>query len=474
MDKNRLPVDETSEKTILGILILKPKDNLDIIDSLSEDDFYFNNSQNKHIFIAIKTLAINNLPIDLVSVCNFMNEKKTLNLVGGVEYVASLTDLVTTFNNVDYYLSTIKKTTLLRNFFIKMDESEEEYLSKPMEDTYKFVQRYQNQLNEIASKRETSNFISLTDAANKVDDRLKTLIGNEKTITGYTTGFSFLDKKINGLNKGNMIILAGRPGMGKSTLALNIGFKMAQYTQKPVAYFSLEMDADSLAIKLFACVGGVDSKHIQSGYLTTKERAQLTEAKDKLVNIPLFIDDKRTNNIADIFIKSKKLKETYKDLGLVIIDHIGITDKEKDRKFSSDTEELSYKAREVKKMAGELNCPVLCLTQLNRQVEIRDDKTPQMSDLRGSGELEQSADQIILLYREKYYDKKQTSNNDENKENNPDLTLAEGYQIVELNIAKNRAGEVGRTYLLFNPAFSRFDTPKKETVEAIEKCKRGQ
>ena len=176
MEKSRYPVDEISEKTILGVILLKPKENLSVINELTEDDFYFNNGQNRYLFIALKALALNNLPIDMTSVYNFLNEKKTLNIVGGIEYISSLCDLVTTFNNVDFYLDTLKKTTMLRKFFMAFDNAEDEYLNKPMEDVPTFVQKYQNIINDVANSRKETDFNSLHDVAIELDQRIKSSV----------------------------------------------------------------------------------------------------------------------------------------------------------------------------------------------------------------------------------------------------------------------------------------------------------
>lgn len=474
MEKNLYPVDEICEKTVLGIILMSPDENMSAISDLNEEDFYWDNCRNRYLFTAIKSLAINNMPIDTTSVYNFLNDKKTLNIVGGFEYITSLCELVTNFNNTQYYIDTLKSITMLRSYLMKLDEAEKEYLDKPMEDIEGFINRYQAQLVEIANRRKTSGFDSLRDVALQLDERIKASKGGDGAIKGYRTGFKNLDKRLNGLNKGNMIIIAGRPGMGKSTLSLNIAYNVAKLSNKPVAYFSLEMESDRLVTKLYSALSAVDSRRIENGVLDNNERARLSEAKDRLLSVPLFIDGKRNNNMSDISVKSKKLKDQYGDLGLIIIDHIGITDKETTRKFNSDTEELKYKSRECKKLAGELDCPVICVSQLNRQVEGRDTKIPQLSDLRGSGGLEEDADQVILLYREKYYEEQgiksgKNTNKKEVSEEAPSnkVEAPEDGQIVQLTVAKNRNGEPGITQLFFFPKYSRFDVPSDDSLKTF-------
>ncbi len=482
MEKSLYPVDEICEKTVLGIILLSPDENLTAINDLNEEDFYWDNCRNRYLFTAIKSLALNNMPIDTTSVYNFLNDKKTLNIIGGFEYITSICELVTNFDNTQYYVDTLKRITMLRSYLMKLDEAENEYLNKPMEDAESFINRYQAQLTEIANRRKTSGFDSVRDVAIQLDERIKASKGdNNNAIKGYHTGFRNLDRKLNGLNKGNMIIIAGRPGMGKSTLSLNIAYNVAKIHNKPVAYFSLEMESDRLVAKLYAALAAVDSRKIENCYLDKNERAKLSEAKERLMTVPLYIDGKRNNNMADIAIKSKKLKDQYGDLGLIIVDHIGITDKETVRKFNSDTEELKYKSRECKKLAGELDCPVICVSQLNRQVEGRDTKIPQLSDLRGSGGLEEDADQVILLYRERYYEDQgiKTGNNEPKKEvseeapsNKPNIP-DEG-QIVQLTVAKNRNGEPGMTQLFFFPKYSRFDVPSDESLKTLSEIQNNK
>ncbi len=481
MDKNRYPVDEICEKTILGILLLQPEENLSVVNDLSEEDFYRDNCRNRYLFTAIKSLALNDCPIDMTSVYNFLNEKKTIQIIGGFDYLKSLLDLVIDTDSINYYVDSLKRTTLLRTYLMKLDEAENEYLSKPMDDIEGYINKYQSELIEIANRRKSTGFDALHDVAIQIDERIKASLGNAGEIKGYSTGFSNLDKKINGLRNGNMIIIAGRPGMGKSTFSLNIGYNVARITNKPVGYFSLEMESDRLATKLFAAVATVDSRRIENGYLDKNERAKLSEAKERLMSVPFYIDDKRTNTMDDIYIKSKKLKDKYGELGLIIIDHIGITDKEKGRKFASDTEELSYKSRQCKKIAGELDCPVICVSQLNRQVEARGGtRVPEMADLRGSGSLEQDADQVLLLYRERYYedqgisqskDNKQSNENNENS-NKPEIPL--DAQLVQINIAKNRDGELSQTHLFFFPKYSRFDTPTDESLKRLSEYSKAK
>jgi len=482
------PCDEISEKTVLGVILMDSDNNASIINELTSEDFYADNEKNKLIFSAMKSLLLSGNPIDIQTVYTSLNERKQLNIIGGIDYLTNLTTYVTGYKNVSYYISILKKTTILRQYLMTMEEALKEYSEKPIEDSYDFVNKYQNRFNEISLKKENGDFDSLTDIANTLETRIESTVGNENSVTGYKTGFSNLDKKINGLNKGNMIIIAGRPGMGKSTLSLNIAYNVAKNTRKTVLYFSLEMESDRLVTKLFSRVGHVDSKRIDNGYLTNEERVQLAEAKNKLVNVPLLIDSKRSNSMEDIIIKSKKILDRVKEIGLIVVDHIGITDKEKGMRFNSTIEELEYKSRLCKKMAGELNTPVICVCQLNRNVEVRESKLPQISDLRGSGNLEQDADQVLLLYSDKYYEKqgiavKKKGNNSINtsnkeNENNNDSSMKpqqnrlgdpKDGQLVSVNIAKNRSGEMGKCFLYFFPQFSSFEVPADAATDYFEK-----
>jgi replicative DNA helicase len=480
------PFDEQAEKMVLGSIILDQQDSYEAFLKLDGDDFYWDNGHNKPIYEAVKNAFESSKIIEVASVISYLNDNKTLDIVGGVDYITQICQLVTSASDVNFYVRQLKDKTLLRNYLMQLEKIANSYNKNPIDDIGSFVTSAQNSLNEIASERRVEEF----ERVGEISVALAREIANSKgsdAITGYRTNFNDLDKILNGLNPGNLIILAARPSIGKSALALNMAYNVAKSNKKAVGYFSLEMDNRMLVTRLFSNVLEVPFDKIQKGMLSKDERLRLQEKSQELETTPLYFDDSGKNTIDDILIKSKKLYEQTKDmggLGLIVVDHVGILADEKGFDKKSDQEKVAARTRKLKQLAGELKIPIICVAQLNRDVEKRDVKIPQLSDLRQSGSIEQDADQVMLLYRKSYYKDqgvdtggakkeqkfqnslKQDEPNSEEAQNIPEAP--EGADILSISVAKNRNGECKRTFLFFFKAYGRFENPTEEYLAKLK------
>ena len=332
--------------------------------------------------------------IDITTVANQLNNTKDLSRVGGVDYLVNLAKCVTTFKNVEYYVKNLKDQTLLRNLLQEIDRIRDDYNNKAIKEVNSFVAECEARINKITEQRRVSDFISAKEAARLVGAKIQESHGIEGSITGITTGFSRLDGIINGLNKNELIILAARPSVGKSALALNIAFNAASKTNRPVAIFSLEMATDMIIKRLFASQSSISYDNIQKGILSINDRQKLKEVEDDIASVPLYIDDNSGSSIEDIVLKSRKLKESRGDLALIVIDYIGLINDPKNIYKDNEQAKVAYFSRRLKMLSGELGCPVLSLSQLNRQTDARENKRPQLADLRSSGAIEQDADKV--------------------------------------------------------------------------------
>lgn len=468
------PYDEISENTVLGVCLLDSKNASEILATLSEDDFYFDNRKNSLIFRAMKMLYDSGTAIDITTVANQLNNTKDLSRVGGVDYLVNLAKCVTTFKNVEYYVKNLKDQTLLRNLLQEIDRIRDDYNNKAIKEVNSFVAECEARINKITEQRRVSDFISAKEAARLVGAKIQESHGIEGSITGITTGFTRLDGIINGLNKNELIILAARPSVGKSALALNIAFNAASKTNRPVAIFSLEMATDMIIKRLFASQSSISYDNIQKGILSINDRQKLKEVEDDIASVPLYIDDNSGSSIEDIVLKSRKLKESRGDLALIVIDYIGLINDPKNIYKDNEQAKVAYFSRRLKMLSGELGCPVLSLSQLNRQTDARENKRPQLADLRSSGAIEQDADKVLFLYRPDYYKNQGISVGGDKKGkgsegNDPTPQVQERglsddkkADPVEVIVAKNRNGRTGSTELYFITAYGRFFTPSKE------------
>lgn len=463
--KRVYPTDDLSEMTLLGIAMLDARESATILVSLNEEDFYASNFVNRKIFNAMKQIYDAGKGVDLQTVASQLNDLKELDAIGGVEYLISLTNNVTNFTNVNFYIKNLKDKTLLRNLLFVMEDILNNYDTKEIKDINNFVAVAESRINKITNTRSVSDFISAREAARTVGEKIQTSYGIEGSITGVATGFTHLDGIINGLNKSELVILAARPAVGKSAFALNIAYNAATSTNSPVAIFSLEMSVEMIFKRLFAFRSCISYDSIQKGILTKTERLKLKEVENDLANVPLYIDDSSGASIEDIVLKSRKLKENKGALSLIVIDYIGLINDDKNIYKDNEQAKIAAFSRRLKTLAMELECPILCLSQLNRQTEGRDNKKPQLSDLRSSGAIEQDADKVMFLYRPSYYTDQGISLNPakkkfgESEQQEPQAEVKPSVNdIVEVMVAKNRSGKTGTSQVLFMKNFGRFSS----------------
>ena len=431
---------EAEESLISGILI----DNstlLDILEILSPEDFY--KTVHQKIFSAIVDLFRKNEPVDLVTLANILKEQNKLEEIGGAAYLAEIVDTVPLAVNAQHYAKIVHDKACLRGLIKRADN----IIKRCFEDTgnvEEVIDFSEKSIFEIAENKINPAFFPLSKI---VDDNITTLEerqGKKTMVTGVPTGFSRFDYLTSGLQKSDLLILAGRPSMGKTALALNIARNVAVEENISTAIFSLEMSKEQLSMRLLCAEARIDSSRLRGGFLNKDDWANLTNAAGVLSGAPIFIDDSPDISTMSIRAKARRLKMD-KNIGLIIIDYIQLM------KGSSTSErrdlEISEISRSLKSLAKEIDLPVLALSQLNRKLEERSDKRPQLSDLRESGALEQDADVVAFIYRDEVYNK---------DENNPNKGKA------EIIIAKQRNGPIGVAPLTFINTYTRFENPVSE------------
>ena len=471
-----LPHDDVAEKTLLGTCLIDAKEAANIISAIDEEDFYAENMKNRLIYRAMRKLYESGVSIDVTTVFSQLQNTKDDERVGGLDYLVGLCDNVVSLSRSDYYVEILHQKKILRQLLTEIAKIEKDYETKKIEDVNEFIGEVERRINKITENRKVGDFSTMGTLARMVGEQIRSAHGREDSISGYPTGFQYLDSKLNGLGKGELVILAARPAVGKSALALNMAYNVAAETQKPVALFSLEMADDMILKRLFASRTHIDFKSIQNGYLTTEQRQKIREAENDFVNVPLYIDSFSGNSIDDIELKARKLKENKDGLALVVVDYIGLINDPKNIYKDNEQAKIAYFSRRLKVLAGELKCPVLCLAQLNRQTEESHDKRPTMANLRSSGAIEADADKVLFIYRPGYYlDQGIEIKKKENKSFGQGTTPAQPNDqktdVVEIIIAKNRNGDVGTVELFFMKEYGKFFTPSNADYEKLTQAK---
>ena len=388
-------------------------------------------------------------PIDITIVTNKLSEKKILSQVGNVEYLSEIIDSVPSASNVEYYINIVKEKMIGRKIIeTATDIANDAYVSE--DSIYDVLENAEMKMLRIGNMRKTSEFQRIQDVAYRAQENLEKLAEQGSEITGLATGFSEFDKLTAGLQPSQFIIIAARPAMGKTAFALNLATYAATHSNKSVAIFNLEMSAEQLANRILQSLGQIDGGKMRTGRLEHNDWKRLNEAISQLSDTNLFLDDTPGITIGEIRSKCRRLANSDKGLGLVVIDYLQlITGPSKSA--GNRQQEVSDISRNLKTMALELGIPVIALAQLSRAVEQREDKRPIMSDLRESGSIEQDADIVSFLYRDDYYNKE--ARRDDNA------------SISEFIIGKNRSGPTTTVELLFKKDTSTFVNFQRESGE---------
>ncbi len=433
------PSNLEAEQSVLGGILLEPGALDRIADILAPIDFY--HEAHEQIYSTMLDLYRRREPVDLVTVTASMSDKKILDAVGGPGFLASLTDNVGSAANIEYWGSIVHEKSILRRLISCTNEIAAQCY-EPISDVESFLDVAENRVFTIAESQMRQGFFAINNLVEKEISLLEALYGRQELTTGVATHFRDLDRYTAGLQGSDLIILAARPSMGKTALALNIAYNVANYSQVPVAVFSLEMSKEQLVRRLLSAIGRVDASQLRRGFLTGDQWNSITSAAGQLMNCPILIDDTPAVTALEVRAKCRRLQRDKK-LGLVIIDYLQLMRGRSD--ITSREQEISEISRSLKALAKELKVPVVALSQLNRRVEERPNKRPQLSDLRESGAIEQDADVILFIYRDEVY-----------RKDSPDAGKA------EIIIGKQRNGPTGKFDLHFNSQFTRFDDFSQE------------
>lgn len=425
----KMPQNLEAEMSVLGVAFLNAGDVQKIVEEVTADMFF--DERNRIIFNAIKNLHDSRTPIDITTIKDELDKDKKLNTVG-LDYLTDVIDSVVTTANLDFYIKIIRDYAIRRNLI----ETATDIINTTYEDeniTTLLDTAEKNILNVVRA-RSVGSFMPIQEVLRNAQAKLEELAKNKRTITGLETGLPDFDKITTGLHGGEMIILAARPGMGKTALALNMASFAAMHTKKAVAIFNLEMSAEMLVNRMIASVGQIDSYKLQTGNMLEKDWQRYNEALSQLSETNIYIEDNVSVTAQDIRAKCRRLANSEMGLGLVVIDYLQLINSGS-RRVESRQVEVSEISRALKTMAVELDVPVIALAQLSRSAEKRESNQPMLSDLRESGSLEQDADMVLFINRKDYYEKAKDFNN----------------KIVpaELIIAKHRKGGLGTVNLLF-------------------------
>ncbi|MDD3453322.1 MAG: replicative DNA helicase [Bacilli bacterium] len=447
MVEKKIPHNIEAEQSVIGAMFLTKYAQQRCVESLSAEHFYLDS--HSKIFNAIKELSETSTPIDITTVTNILDKKHELKQIGGVEYLVEITDLVPSAANIDEYIKIVEEKSILRRLInAAVDIETAGYTSE--ESISEVLDKAESTILNVVKTRKGTEFRTIQDVLFKTQANLEKLSQSRGEITGLATGFHELDRITSGLHENELIIIAARPGMGKTAFALNLATNIAINNNKTVALFNMEMGAEQLATRMLASVGQIDGYKLRNGNLEHKDWKRINEAISQLAETNIFMDDTPGMTIGEIRAKCRRLASSENGLGIVIIDYLQLISGS-GGKNSNRQQEISDISRSLKTLAMELKIPVISLAQLSRSVESRDDKRPILSDLRESGSIEQDADIVAFLYREDYYTK--------------EISIDENMSKSQLIIAKHRNGVTKDIDLIFKKNTSTFTNFDNNDIE---------
>ena len=423
------------ERAILGGLLIDNEALPKVLAILTPDDFY--REAHRNIFRAIFDLFNKNEPVDLITLTSGLKEKGVFENVGGAVFLMELIDAVPSAANILHYTKVVKEKAILRQLISAATEISTRCY-EDQQDVGEFLDEAEQILFKVGESRIGTAFSHISELMKSSFETIERLYERKENITGVASGFKDLDAMTAGFQNSDLIIVAGRPSMGKTSFALNVGMNAATEYGRPTAIFSLEMSKEQIALRILCAKAKVNLKSLRTGYLTPEDWGRLTLAVGNISDSPLYVDDTPAISTLEIRAKARRLKKET-DLGLIIVDYLQLM--KGPGRGDSREKEISEISRSLKALAKELNIPVIALSQLNRKVEERPNKRPQLADLRESGAIEQDADVIIFIYRDEVYNK---------SEDNPKKGEA------EIIIGKQRNGPIGMITAFFDAKYSTF------------------
>lgn len=449
--KKEIPNNIEAEQSVLGAMMLSKYALEKAIESLTENSFYL--EKHKKIFKALKSLSSKDIPVDITTLTNELKNDMSLDEIGGVDYLTEILDQTPTAANVEHYINIVEEKSILRNLI----NVSTEIATLGYSNDYSIndvLDRAESKMVSLMKSRKSSEFKEIPEVLKEYKLELERLSKSKGKISGLPTGFYDFDKLTDGFHPNELIILAARPGMGKTAFALNIATNVALKTKKTVLIFNLEMRAEQLVSRMIASIGQLDGRKLQNGSLETSDWQRVNEAMSTLSDTNIYIDDTAGITIGEIKSKCRRVASTDDNLGLIVIDYLTLISSVQN--FGGNRQQqVSEISRALKTLALELQVPILTLAQLSRTPELRENKRPILSDLRESGSIEQDADVVTFIYSDDYYQ-------DPNARNDVIET--------EIIVRKNRSGKVGTSKLLFkknNQSFMNFSN-KEEKVNQNE------
>lgn len=447
-----LPFNAEAEKQVLANMIFSSDMLVETFSRLQEDDFYI--PEHKIIFKTLRSIyETNKAKVEPYVLIDRLSVEGNLEKVGDASYILELVSSYIDISNASYYISSVEEKAVLRKLILCADKIVNKWSSESSGDISNYINKIEKDITDITKKRRVEDFISINEAFNKYTERVSLIKSGNSSLDGLATGYSTFDRIMLGFKAGEINILAARPSVGKTALALNFLFRTSMKTEKPCVFFSLEMGVDSVTNRILSAKSGVPIRKIQTADFDKQEEENLNKAMRDISRCNLFIDETPAIKVVDIRAKLNKLQSRFGAIGLVVVDYIGlITPDVRSKKDGNRSLELGEISAALKAVARDFKCPLLVLSQLNRGIEARADKTPQMSDLRESGSIEQDADVIMFIHRPDY-GKAQDAANGENGTADPNATSD---SPVSLIVAKNRNGRLATIDFMFQKHIGRF------------------
>jgi len=443
------PHSVQGEQSVLGGLMLNSEAWNEISDKIASEDFY--RREHQLIFQAMRALSEADQPLDVVTIAEELERRSELNDIGGMPYLGMLANETPTASNVPAYARIVREQSVMRQLIKvgnKIADSGYRPEGRPVDD---LLDQAETEVFKIAEQKDKGRqgFQNIQALLTKTVDKIDELFNSDDALTGVSTGFNDFDGRTSGLQKADLVIVAGRPSMGKTTFAMNMCENVAIGAGVPVAIFSMEMPAEALTMRMISSLGRINQQAVRSGKLEDDDWPRVTSAVNILSQAKIFIDDSAALTPNEIRARCRRLQKEHGQLGMVMVDYLQLM--RAPEAGDNRVNEISAISRGLKALAKELNCPVVALSQLNRSLEQRPNKRPVMSDLRESGAIEQDADLIVFIYRDEVYN-----------EDSPDKGKA------EIIIAKQRNGPIGTVNLTFQGQFTRFDNFARDVYEEMD------